>query len=275
MKVNLPTRVTIAGFGLLLAVVFSLPSLAQGQANPQDQSKPKTAVPEPGTKGTTPRIVTLEERADIFMARKEYADAVDYYYRALKQIKLKDAALWNKLGIAYQQQLEYKRARNAYKKAIKLNKLYAEAWNNIGTTYFMQKNPKKSVKYYRKAIELKPNNATYHLNLGTSYYHLKKYPEAVEEYRAALMIDPDILFRRGLGGTVVQARGTDVQFYYYLAKVFASLGRADEAVRYLRRAFEDGFADRKKVEEDSDFQKISKYPAFVDLMKNPPTALKD
>jgi len=33
------------------------------------------------------------------MARKSYADAADYYYRALKQASFKDAALWNKMEL--------------------------------------------------------------------------------------------------------------------------------------------------------------------------------
>src|SRR5438034_6959517 len=41
----------------------------------------------------------LEQRADIAMARKSYADAADYYYRALKQSLLStrdQASIWNK-----------------------------------------------------------------------------------------------------------------------------------------------------------------------------------
>ena len=275
MKVTLRTVLVIAGLGFILAITNSNPAFAQDLVNPQDQSTSETPTPDQETANQPSHVLTLEERADIFMARKSYEDAVDYYYRALKQVNFKNSLLWNKLGIAYQNQLKYKRSRKAYKKALHLNREYAEAWNNMGTTYFMQKRPKKSLKYYRKAIELIPGNATFHLNLGISYYQMKKYNEAVEQYRAALMIDPNILFRRSNVGTIMQTRGTDVRFYFYLAKVFASLGRADEAVRYLRRALEDGFNDTKKIEKDPDFQKISKYPAFVELMKNPPVALKD
>jgi hypothetical protein len=60
-----------------------------------------------------------------------------------------------------------------------------------------------------------------------------------------------------------------------MAKAFASIGRAEEAVRYLRRAFEDGFTDQKRIDEDPDFKKISQHPAYVELMKNLPVAIKD
>ena len=170
--------------------------------------------------------LTFEERADIFMARKSYEDAVDYYYRALKQAHFANAIVWNKLGIAYQQLQNYPAARKAYNQAIRHQKDYPEPLNNIGTTYFMQNKYGKSVKYYLKAIKLNPESASYHLNLGTSYIHMKKYKESVEEYRTALSLDPNIFSQRSAFGTTMEARGADPEYYFYLGKVFASLGRA-------------------------------------------------
>jgi tetratricopeptide (TPR) repeat protein len=239
----------------------------------QEQTTP-AAVP-PQTPTPPPKPLSLEERADIFMARKNYGEAADYYQRALRQLNFRNAALWNKLGITYQQQMKYHSARKAYGKATHLKKDFAEAWNNIGTTYFMENKFGKSVKYYKRAIEAKGNDAAFHLNLGTSYYHLKKYKEAVDEYRVALGLDPNVLTQQSALGAVIRARGADVQFYYYMAKAFALNGQAEEAVRYLRRALEDGFRDQKRIEEDPDFDKIRQHPAYVELMKNPPVPIRD
>lgn len=216
-----------------------------------------------------------EERADIFMARKSYPDAVEYYTRALKQSGMASASLWNKLGIAYQQQMNYRAARKAYNEAIRRRNDFAEPWNNLGSVYYLQNKIRKSLKYYQQALRLNPNSASFHLNLGTSYYHLKRVKDAVDEYRGALVLDPNCLTEHSSMGTVVQARGADVDFYFYLAKVFASLGRTEEAVRYLRRAFEDGLDDRRRVEADPDLEKISREPAYVELMKNLPEPIKD
>ena len=231
------------------------------------------ATPQPSAQ--QPKQLSLEERADIFMARKAYADAVDYYSRALRQSSQSDPTLWNKLGIAYQQQMDFNAARKAYKEAIRRRQKYPEAWNNLGTTFYLANKFAKSVKYYRKAIELNPDSASFHLNLGTAYYRMKKPKEAVDQYRRALMLDANILNERSTMGTVVQARGSDVDFYFYLAKVFASLGRAEEAVRYLRRAFEDGFKEFKQLDEDPDFLRISHDPSYIALRNNPPVPIKD
>lgn len=249
--------------------------MLQGAGTQLPASSAPPASPSPAQEEAKPAPLSLEERGDIYMARKSYADAVEYYIRALKKTGSTNAGLWNKLGIAYQQQVRFRPARKAYNAAIRYRKDFPEPWNNLGTVYYLQNKYHKSMKYYQQAIRLNPTSAAFHLNLGTSYYHLKKIKEAVEEYRRALELDPNCLTERSSMGTVVQARGGDVEFYFYLAKVFASLDRTEEAVRYLRRAFEDGFQDRKRIDEDPDFLKISHEPSYVELMKNPPLAIKD
>ena len=64
-------------------------------------------------------------------------------------------------------------------------------------------------------------------------------------------------------------------YYYYMAKVFASLGRSDEAVRYLRHALEDGFSDFRRLDNDPDFTALRKDPAYIALRENPPMPIKD
>lgn len=210
------------------------------------------------------------------MARKAYADAVDYYYRALKQIgpsTRESAVIWNKLGIAYQQVSDFDSSRKAYNAAIKRKPDFPEPWNNLGTTFYMENKAKKSIKYYRRAVNLNPKSAPFHLNLGTAYDRTKNYKKALEEYRTALTIDPDVLTERSDVGTILQAPGVDAKFYFYLAKAFASVGRADEAVRYLRHALEEGYKDKKKIASDPDLKKISNDPAFIELLKNPPVPI--
>src|SRR5690349_11754210 len=94
--------------------------------------------------------LTAEQRADIFMARKRYADAADYYQRALRlQSSATDSArLWNKIGVACQQDNNYSAARKAYKRSIALDKTFSDPWNNLGTTYFLSNKFKQSLRYY-------------------------------------------------------------------------------------------------------------------------------
>jgi tetratricopeptide (TPR) repeat protein len=250
--------------------------------SPSVQSLPaqeKATTPPPQEESPPPaqaaRELPPEERGDIFMARKQYLDAVDYYKRALTNSKDRRAAIWNKIGIAYQQQTQFGQARKAYKKAIRIQKDFPEPWNNLGTTFYLAGKAKKSLKYYRQAVKLNPNSASFHMNLGTAYFRRKKFEQAITEYRAALTLDPNILREHSARGTVVEARGSGYKLYFYLAKTFASLGMTEEAVRYLRKSFEEGFHDRELLDKDPDFQKISTDPAYVDLLAHPPVAIKE
>lgn len=259
-----PTKFTAAG-GLMLGLSIScLAFPAHQQANP-------ASAPSSEVGGG----LTVEQRADIFMARKEYDDAIDYYDRALRQAGMKRADLWNKMGIAYQQKSDFGHARKCYKESIHLDSNFAPAWNNLGTTYYLADNARKSVKYYKRAVRLKPDDASLHMNLGTAYYARKKFKLAVDQYHAALVLDPNVLSEHAEEGTIVEAREADAQYYFYLAKAFASLGRAGDAVRYLEHAMEDGYKNFHKIEADPDFQKIKNYPAYVELLKNPPVGIKD
>ncbi len=259
---------------VLLAGVSPL-ALAQVHGTGLLPEQVARAAGSPTTQSPQPKVLTLEQRADIFMARKNYEDAADYYYRALKETSFKSAVLWNKLGIAFQEQSKFHNALRAYSSATRADKGFAEAWNNQGTVLYMEKKFSRSVKYYQRAIETNGDNATFHINLGISYSRVRKYPEAVQEYRTALAIDPNVLSEESTFGTVVHTSEADVKFYFYMAKAFASTGNAESAVHYLRRAMEDGFNDRKLIDEDPDFKKISQYPPFVELLQNPPAAIKN
>jgi tetratricopeptide (TPR) repeat protein len=257
-------------FGLASVTSFARAKLS-GPQNEHSIAAPALEIPQ-----TRPEdSLTPEERADIFMARKSYADAIDYYARALRGSGSSNPVVWNKLGIAYQFQLDYRAARKAYKRAIKAQQSYAEAWNNLGTTYFLQNKFGASLKYYIHAIALSPSSASFHMNLGASYTRMKKFNEAVDQYRQALLLDPNVLTEHSPTAASVAAHGGDVEFYFYLAKVFASLGRVDDSLRYLRHAFEDGFKDFKRLDEDPDFAKLSNSPAYLDLRKNPPLAIPE
>lgn len=273
--------VTLTRFiGTLIGVLFVISIVGWGAQENQIVLSERTQNLQP--KAVRPTKLSDAERAEIFMARKSFPDAIVYYSRAISsyhhvtaQNRAKIASLWNKIGICYQQDLDYEKARKAYKKAVHMDRAFAQAWNNLGTTYYLKKRVKKSIKYYRHAIKLNPLSATYHLNLGTAYFTRRKYKKTFKQLQAAVELDPKILRQSSWKGTEVEARQAGARFYFYMAKVFASLGNASEAVEYLERAMEDGFNNRIRILRDPDMKKISKDPAFIALMKNPPVAIKN
>ena len=239
--------------------------IGEVSASPQQIPPPVPDVPR--------RVLSMEQRANLFMVRKKYPEAVEFYRLALEK-EPKNASLWNRLGIAWHQLGDIRQARKTYKRAYQVDRTSGEALNNIGTTYFVLNRNRKSIRFYLRALQLEPANPTFHLNLGTAYFHIGKYEKAAQEYRLAIEKDPGILSRSGNFGTSMQARSWDERMYFQVAKIMAALDRFPAAVRYLRRALEDGFGNFKKIENDPDFQQMAEYPPYVELLRNPPTAIQ-
>ena len=61
--------------------------------------------------------------------------------------------------------------------------------------------------------------------------------------------------------------------HYYLAKTYAKAGRNELALQYIRKSLEEGFKERKRFMEDSEFEALRKLPEFEVLMKLEPRVL--
>jgi tetratricopeptide (TPR) repeat protein len=215
--------------------------------------------------------LSVESRGDIFMARKMYREAIDVF----REDKSKNPVILNKIGIAYHQMQQLDNARKYYQQAIRLKPDYAEAINNLGTVYYAAKSFGKSIRYYKKAIKYAPNSASIYSNLGTAYFARKKYKEAMETYQIALKLDPNVFENRGSYGVLLEERSVEerAKFHFHMAKLYAQAGRNELALQYLRKALEEGFKEKKKIEEDPDFQAMRDLPEFKELLALEPRVL--
>jgi tetratricopeptide (TPR) repeat protein len=211
-----------------------------------------------------PAPLTAEMRGDIFMARKMYREAVETYNEGNSN----SAVLVNKIGIAYHQQLQLDRARKHYERAIKMSPNYSEAINNLGTIYYAKKSYRKAIKYYKKALVVSPNSASIHSNLGTAYFARKKYQDAFNSYQKAVELDPEVFEHRGSNGVLLQERSVAerAKFHFFLAKTYAKAGNVERALQYMRKAIEEGFKERNKFMEESEFVPMRELPEFQQLM---------
>ena len=210
---------------------------------------------------------TLEQRGDLYMARKYYAEAAQAYQKAL-QSQPRNSAVNNKLGIAYHQLLNYDSAKKAYRKAIQLNPRFAPSVNNLAAVEYAQKHYKAAILTYMKALKLTPRDAVIYSNLGTAYFALERYDYAVTSYRFALQMDPTIFQRGGRTGNIVHQRDEKnaAAFNFYLAKTYADLHDVDNTLLYLRKAWEEGFKDIRKAVEDKAFAFLTPDPKFAELL---------
>ncbi|MFN0102245.1 MAG: tetratricopeptide repeat protein [Bryobacteraceae bacterium] len=244
-----------------LIVVTGMLGLAAQQASNDSLRLPSAAA---ASQPSRPNL-SFEQRGDIFMARKMYREAVEVYQKGPAD----SAIVANKIGIAYHQLTFLPQARKQYERAQKIDPAYAEAINNLGTVYYAQKNYRKAIGQYKKALKLNPGSASIHSNLGTAHFARRKYADAFAEYQTALSLDPEVFEHRNSHGVLLQERSVEerAKFHFYLAKTYAKSGQVERALMYIRKAIEEGFKERDKFAEDSDFRSMQQLPEFQELMK--------
>jgi len=261
------SSLTVALLGPCLTAGLSQPSAASvgGYSLTDDQEPVLGSPPGPASD------LSLERRADLYMARKMFREAIETYGR----IEPMTAVTLNKIGVAYQQQCDHAEALKYYQRAVKLQPNFAEAINNLGTVYYSQRNYRRATGLYKRALALQPLSATIHINLGMAWLARHNDAKGLRHLQLALELDPGILERRAGYGVMIEDRSTTdrAKFDFYMARLYARSGKNELALQYIRKALECGFKERKKLLEDQDFAAVRELPEFNELMNQPPKVL--
>ncbi|MDQ6676018.1 MAG: tetratricopeptide repeat protein [Acidobacteriota bacterium] len=217
------------------------------------------------------RELSPEQRGDILMAHKRFREAVDAYREGSES----SAILHNKTGIAFHQMLQLPTAKKEYERAIRLSASYSEAVNNLGTVYYGQKSYRRAIRLYKQALKISPKSASIHSNLGTAYFARKDYKNATLCYQQAVELDPEVFEHHSSYGSLLQERSVTerAKFHYYMAKTYAKAGQQERALLYMRKALEEGFTERHKFAEDSEFDALRANPEFQQLIASEPRVL--
>jgi tetratricopeptide (TPR) repeat protein len=252
-------------FGFAVAILVSATAqLCAGQprATQTANSPPeKTQVSVRKTLPVEQRPAT--EKADILMARGEYAAAITAY----QQSDLKSAIVWNNIGMAYHHLFALEEARKAYQQALTLNPRFAPAANNLAAVYYGQHEFRVAEHWYKKALKHTSESAVIYCNLGTAYFAENKMKKGMKMYQKAFSIDQEVFAPNR--AAMVEGGGSREQrvaINYYIAQTFASAGKQDQALLYLRKAMDEGFRDRKRLVEDTNFAVLRTTPQFQQLL---------
>ena len=246
-----PEEETMSGAGAAMA------SISYATATQQSSGAGGAA------RAATPVQSPAESEGDALMAHQRYQAAIEAYKHGPQD----SAAVWNKMGIAYQLLYNTADALRCYQVAHQLEPKNASVVNNIGSIAMSAKRLNDAEKQYRKAEKLDPTSPLFHKNLGTAYLSDHKYKKGWEEYRAALAIDPTV-FSHAAGvrvenPTATQDRGA---MNYYMAKGCMLTGAKVQAIEYLRMALNEGFTNPKKIFDDEQFAGLHDMPAFQAMM---------
>jgi Flp pilus assembly protein TadD len=216
--------------------------------------------------------LNFERRADAFLARKMYEDAVIEYRKSIALDRY-NASVVVKLGIAYHQSQKVKEADEQYREALKLNPHYVQALNNRGTVEYSKRNFSGALDQYRKALRLQPESPTVLLNIGACLFEMgpSRYEEAALAYQTALSIDPGLFERvavAGAGTLIQMQQRSNPMMNFYLARIFAERGQADLAISYLYRAIESGFRDVQMLRDEQAFTVLAADERFARLLES-------
>ncbi len=109
-----------------------------------------------------------------------------------------DFLKFSKSGTIFEKKGDYPRAREAYRRALRIHPRDANLLYNLANTFLAQGDPHQAVEYYRQALLLNPYHGDALFNLAVSYEELGERPLALQYYQKVLAEQPgspDIHFR--------------------------------------------------------------------------------
>jgi tetratricopeptide (TPR) repeat protein len=252
---------------VLAACIFPSPLCAQASSPGSQASLPGSQEGASALNASLSPREKDELQARIFMAKKQYPDAMEVYAK-LSQEYPKDPSYQNYLGIAQLQDGKLEEARKSFDRAIKIDRRFSDAYNNMGATYFAEKKYRNAISQYQHSLSLKPDVASVYTNIGYAYFAEKQMPKAMEAFHRALEIDPHVFEETGRAGSILSYRSVSDRglFNFMLAKGFAQNGDAPNCIVYLRRAADEGYKDVGKARTDPDFAKVIDDPNVKALL---------
>jgi tetratricopeptide (TPR) repeat protein len=214
-------------------------------------------------------VAQLEKAGDTARTNKDYDQAIQYFEAAIREDS-KNAVLYNKLGLAQLKAGNLPEARTSFQKAAKRDSKFADPVNNLGAVEYMQKHFGPAAKLFKKAVALDETKSTFHVNLGATWFAQKKLERAIAEYARALELNPNALATSNSGVQAQIASPEErAKYAYMLAKIYAKRGEADECMRSLRKAKEEGYRDLANVYKDAEFAQLRNDPRLAEIAGTP------
>ena len=138
-----------------------------------------------------------------------------------------------------------KKAIQAQKKTVANKKYHANAKLDEASRLMRQGKAESARVIFLEVIEKKEKSEIAYNGLGVTFYMRERYDEAMEAYKKAVEINPMY-----------------PDPYYNLACLYALKNNANQAFRYLKMAFLNGYIDDQTLDQDHDLDNIRADPRF-------------
>jgi non-specific serine/threonine protein kinase len=194
-------------------------------------------------------------------------------------------------GLAVSLNKQYNKAEKEFKTAIRLNPKLFETYYFYARACFVQGKLEKASQLFEQASLVNPEDYQSPILLAGIYRGLNMEAEAETAFRRGLEIaerhlelNPDDARAYCLGADALLVLGEkekslewtskalsispdEVGILYNTACLFSNMGKTEEAIDYLEKAVEKGYAMKEWIENDSDFDPIRNHPRFQALME--------
>ncbi|MFI5196332.1 MAG: tetratricopeptide repeat protein [Chitinophagales bacterium] len=94
------------------------------------------------------------------------------------------------IGVYYQDNKDYVKAKELYKKCILRDRHFADAYFNMGYILMQEDSVEKAFRQYDIVTKIDPRNPTAYFNRGLCSEIMDSMKKAVEDYKMALSLDP-------------------------------------------------------------------------------------
>ena len=140
-------------------------------------------------------IRPLDALGNIMRGNKRYAEAVDYYTRAIALIDKPEQKHWTYFysrGTCYERLKKWDSAEADLQKALQLSPDQALVLNYLGYSWIDQnRNLKQGLALIEKAVRQKPDDGYIVDSLGWAHYRMGNYKEAVKHLERAVELRPE------------------------------------------------------------------------------------
>jgi len=143
--------------------------------------------------------------------------------------------LWSIAQSALQDR-KYLRAEKALLTILRVDERNASAYNRLGILYAKQQQFKEAIECFEIAQSLEPSASSLH-NVGLIYYETKKYDKAALAFEQALAMDSELASRHIAYAKVQEKLGNDRKMIESLEKAIA-IDRIPQTLSILADAYE-------------------------------------
>src|SRR5262249_11129361 len=132
---------------------------------------------------------SLAMLANVFVVEKKPDAAIQRIDQQIKRFP-DQAILYELLGQFYQNQKEYAKAEESYRKAISLDKNSLTTYSLLGQLFMVQNAADKAIAEFSNVLKINPRSPEAHVMLEVIYQMQQTPDQAQSHYREARKLDP-------------------------------------------------------------------------------------